>query len=123
LKPLLPEIGDCSPHGGFFNTIEPIAAVRGSAGGRPLRKIPDVSLDLLGLNSGNDAADKPGAVHSTMARLICPLQEFEPLFRHSGIETRLRALSGSKQNNRKNLHDRHRLRRARCAPGTSAGQF
>lgn len=103
--------------------FEPTTAFPGPACERPLQRIPDVPINPLELNSGDDAAGKLGAFGLMMVRPIRSPQEFGPLSRHSGNETRHRTFTSGKQNNRKNLHDRHRLWRTRRAPGTSAGQL
>ena len=69
------------PTAGF----DPIVAVRGPAGERPLLRFPDVPINQLELDSGEDAACKPGEVHLMMARLMRSVQEFEPFvstFKH-----------------------------------------
>ena len=42
--------------------VDPIVVMRCHACERPLRVIPDLPINLLELNSGDDAAGKPGAV-------------------------------------------------------------
>ena len=42
--------------------VDPIVAISCPARERPFRRIPDVPVDLLELNSGADTSGKPGAV-------------------------------------------------------------
>ena len=41
---------------------DPVPVIRGSAGGLPLRRIPDVRVNLLELSSGADVPGDAGAV-------------------------------------------------------------
>jgi hypothetical protein len=53
---------------------DPIVAISRPACERPLWAIPDVPTNLLGLNSGTDAACKPGAAHFALAPKPVPLR-------------------------------------------------